>query len=209
MNVQSHELAEQFDDAMQQQSAASLGMWIFIATEVLFFGALFLVYTVYRVTYPTEMANAARELNMVIGTINTAVLLSSSFFMALAVSFIEAGKAKQANINLIATWLLGALFLVLKAYEYYDDIQRHLLPTKNYHDIASLFYLTYYTVTGIHALHLSIGLIVVTVMIILNFRRQFSQSYSTPIELTGLYWHFVDIIWIFLYPLLYLVGRDS
>ena len=213
MNIQSHELAPQFDTAKQQQSAATLGMWAFIATEVLFFGALFLIYTVYRAAYPLDFATAAKELNIFIGTLNTAILLSSSFFMALAVYFIEENKTKEAIVSLITTWLLGALFLILKAYEYYDDIQKHIVPTHNVvtldasSQILRLFYLIYYTLTGVHALHVTIGLAVILV-IIKTYQKKFSKTYNTPLELAGLYWHFVDIIWIFLYPFLYLVGRE-
>lgn len=206
-------LAEQFDDDYQQRSAASLGMWIFIATEVLFFGVLFLAYIAYRISYPREFYQAAEKLNVIIGTANTAILLISSFFMALAVGYSKAGKGKQTSIALIITWWFGAIFLLIKAYEYYDDIRRNLVPTDNVAvksetHAAKLFYLIYYTITGVHALHLTIGLGVVMVMIIRNHRKQFSKSYYTPIEMTGLYWHFVDIVWIFVYPSLYLVGRN-
>jgi len=208
MNALTPRAAEQFDDLDQQKHAASLGMWTFLATEIMFFGAIFLAYTVYRISYPLDFAKAAAQLNITIGTLNTAILLLSSFFIALGVSFIQRDKAKLASLALLLTWALGFVFLLLKAYEYYDDINKHLVPTAG-QPVARMFYLIYYTATGVHALHLTIGLLVVAAMIYRLYRQQFSASYYTPIELTGLYWHFVDIVWIFLYPMLYLVGRES
>ncbi len=208
-------LAEQFADHEQQQEAASLGLWTFLATEILFFGGLFMAYIAYRVAYPGIFARAGRELNIVIGTLNTAVLLTSSFFMALAVRASQLSKRRQTVAFLGITWLLGVIFLALKAYEYHDDIEKHLVPSANValqgsgSEIARLFYYIYYAITGLHALHLTIGLGVILYIMKRAQRGEFSMAYHTPVELTGLYWHFVDLVWIFLYPLLYLMDRYS
>lgn len=211
MKTHSSTLAEQFDNSIQQKNAASLGMWVFLATEVLFFGVLFLAYFIYRRSYPLEFEEAAQQMNIAIGTINTAILLSSSFFMALAVSYAELGKTKQTNIYLIITFILGTVFLLFKAYEYYDDIKKNIVPTAGDSDphVTSMFYLIYYTITCVHALHMIIGLSLILIMFFKNCRQEFSRHYYTPIEITGLYWHFVDIVWVFIYPSLYLVGRLS
>lgn len=202
------ELQVQFDDLEQQSETATLGMWTFLATEVLFFGGLFLAYTVYRVTYPTVFSQAGKGLNVTIGTINTAILLTSSYSMALAVHAIQEGKTRASAFGLLATWLLGLIFLGLKAYEYYDDAQKHLMQNAGVSP-TRLFYLIYYGMTGLHAIHVTIGLAVIAVMARRTFQGRYSNVYSTPIEVTGLYWHFVDLIWIFLYPLLYLMDRHS
>jgi cytochrome c oxidase subunit 3 len=206
-------LKVQFDDMEQQKEAASLGIWIFLATEVLFFGALFMGYTVYRLTYPELFAKAGKELNITIGTLNTVILLTSSYFMALAVHSIqktaEENQSRRCATYLWITWILGFSFLALKGYEYYDDIEKHLIPGATDSPEASLLYFIYYAMTGLHATHLTIGLGVVAVMAIRTMRGEFSSDYHTPVEVTGLYWHFVDIVWIFLYPLLYLMDRHS
>lgn len=206
-------LAEQFDDLGQQEKTASLGMWVFLATEVLFFGGLFLSYTVYRVSYPEIFARAGRELNITIGTTNTAVLLISSGFMAFAVLSAKENRPRRTVFCLGATWCLGFLFLCLKAYEYWDDIRRGI-GSESFSpgprpEVARLFYFIYYAMTGLHALHMTIGLGAVAAVIRRARRREFSSSYYAPVEVTGLYWHFVDLIWIFLYPLLYLLDRHS
>jgi cytochrome c oxidase subunit III len=208
-------LGVQFDDLVQQQSTASLGMWLFLATEVLFFGGLFMAYTAYRVSYPQAFAEAGKELNITIGTINTAVLLISSYFMALAVNAIKKGLSRKSAIFLACTWILGFIFLCLKAYEYYDDIEKHIVPgvSTGYSGpnvpVGRMLYFIYYAMTGVHALHLTIGLSVVAVVFLKTLRGKFSAAYHSPIEVTGLYWHFVDMVWIFLYPLLYLMDRHS
>jgi cytochrome c oxidase subunit 3 len=209
------ELAIQFDDLEQQREAATLGIWVFLATEVLFFGGLFLAYGVYRYTYPEVFARAGRELNLTIGTLNTAILLLSSYFMALAVHAVQGNRCKAGVRYLVYTWGLGATFLALKAYEYYDDIQRHITPGLKvgydgpHPEVARLLYFIYYAMTGLHALHLLIGLGVVAVMALRTSRDEFSRKYSAPMEVAGLYWHFIDLVWIFLYPLLYLMDRHS
>jgi cytochrome c oxidase subunit 3 len=212
-------VAEQFDNLKQQHSVASLGMWVFLSTEVLFFGGLFVAYTIYRVTYPEQFALAGKELNITIGTINTAVLLTSSFFMALAVHAAKTDKSRKCAHYLLVTWLLGFSFMLLKAYEYYDDIKKDIVPgtTPLFHRIpphhapepGRMLHFIYYAMTGLHATHLTIGLGIIAVMTVRAWRREFSSQYHSPIEVSGLYWHFVDIVWIFLYPLLYLMDRHS
>jgi cytochrome c oxidase subunit 1 len=201
-------LKEQFDDLEQQTQTATLGMWTFLATEVLFFGGLFLAYAVYRTKFPEVFARAGRELDVTIGTANTAVLLTSSYSMALAVHWIGQEKVKRTFIALLTTLGLGIVFLCLKAREYYDDAQKHLIQNAG-NSPTRLFYAIYYGMTGLHAIHVTIGLIVIAVLALRTRRGRFSKAYFTPVEVTGLYWHFVDLIWIFLYPLLYLMDRHS
>lgn len=206
---------EQFESLEQQRSAATLGIWGFLATEVLFFGGLFLAYSFYRFTYPEEVAEVGRRLNITIGTINTAVLLTSSYFMALAVGEIENGNARQAARRLLVTIGLGVAFLLLKGGEYYDDVQRHLVPDERFFaqgpgsHAMKLFMWLYFLMTGLHALHVTIGVIAISVILWRTRRGDYSARWSTPVEVVGLYWHFVDLVWIFLYPLLYLIGRSS
>lgn len=196
-------LAVQFEDLEQQANTAALGLWVFLATEILFFGGLFLSYTVYRATYPEAFARAGKELNVVIGTVNTAVLLTSSLFMVLAVEAAKEGKRGRTVLHLTLTELLGLCFLLLKAREYSEDFEKHLMPG------TSMLYFIYYAMTGLHALHLTIGLALIAVLIIRARRNEFSADYHSPVEVTGLYWHFVDAVWIFLYPMLYLTDRHS
>jgi cytochrome c oxidase subunit 3 len=205
----------QFNTMAQQHETATLGMWIFLATEVLFFGGLILAYTAYRSTYPEAFAHAGKHLNIAIGTINTAVLLSSSFVMAMSVHAAQKGENRKCAIYLLTTWFMGFSFLLLKAYEYYDDIYKHIVPGNSVlpeagpTPIPRLLYFIYYAMTGLHATHLTIGLGIIAVMAIRATKGEFSEKYSTPVEVTGLYWHFVDLVWIFLYPLLYLMDRHS
>ena len=205
--------AHQFDDAEQQHEASWLGMWVFLATEVMFFGGMFLGYTIYRSTYPAAFADASNHLDIGLGTINTAVLIGSSFTMALAVRSAQLGARKPLVLFLILTLVLGALFLGIKFTEYYAKIEENLVPGSNFSfagplgRAAEIFFSFYFAMTGMHALHMIIGLALMTAMIVKAGRGRFSSVYNTPVELVGLYWHFVDIVWIFLFPLLYLVGR--
>ncbi len=210
-------VAEQFDDLPQERETNTLGMWIFLATEVMFFGVLFLGYTVYRGSYPVAFADASRHLNTLIGGVNTAVLLCSSTAMALAIHAIQVGQRRNLIRLLLLTALLGIVFMVLKAIEYYGDYREHLMPLFGLPFIydgpapeqAKLFFHLYYIMTGFHALHLTIGIIVILIMAFLSWRGHFSAEKHIPVELTGLYWHFVDIVWIFLFPLLYLIGKHK
>jgi len=208
-------LAHQFDSLAQQEEAASLGIWVFIVTEILFFGGLFATYAIYRSAYPRAFAAASHELHIWLGTINTAVLISSSFTMALAVHAAQTGSRRRLILFLILTMALGGAFLGIKGVEYAKEFAEHHVPgpgfefDPQYVRQAQIFFSLYFVMTGLHALHMIIGVGVMLVMLSLSWRGRFSPAYYTPIEITGLYWHFVDIIWIFLLPLLYLVGRHG
>jgi cytochrome c oxidase subunit 3 len=205
-------LAHHFDTIEQQQEAGSLGMWIFLVTEVMFFGGLFLAYVTYRVTYPEAFADASRHLDTVLGTVNTAVLICSSLTMALAVHSAQVSSRGLLLVCLGATLVLGLVFLGIKFTEYAHKFAEHLVPGRAfvfpgpYTQPAELFFSLYFAMTGLHALHMVIGVGVLAVLFIQGWRGHFSSAYHTPVELSGLYWHFVDIIWIFLFPLLYLLG---
>jgi cytochrome c oxidase subunit 3 len=196
----------------QQDEASTLGMWTFLATEVLFFGALIAGYSAYRITHPTEFAEAARHTEVVLGTANTAVLLTSSAFMAMAVEMTSAGRRRAAALCLAITAALGIAFLVIKGWEYSIEYGEHLVPGLNfdadrYGGIAQLFFLFYFFATGLHALHLTIGVGLVGGLAIRSATDNPPQPIS--VRMIGLYWHFVDAVWIFLFPLIYLVGRSS
>jgi cytochrome c oxidase subunit 3 len=201
-----------FFDLRQQHEAASFGMWIFLATEIMFFGVLFGSYIATRIGYPDAFAEASRHTNILLGTLNTVVLLTSSLTMTLAVRAAQLRGRKAVVDYLVITLLLGLMFIVVKGLEYYLDFTEHLVPGVNFaysglhaHGVELFFYL-YFVMTGFHALHLIIGISIVAVIAWLAWRGQFIAD-STPVELTSLYWHLVDIVWIFLYPLLYLVAR--
>jgi len=209
-------LAHHFDDLAQQKEAATLGMWVFLATEVLFFGGLFLVYSVYRAWYADAFAVASHELDVTLGTINTAVLITSSLTMALAVHAAQLGQRRLVIIFLVATMALGAVFLGIKTVEYYHKFVEHHVPgpsfafePREYARHAQIFFSLYFIMTGLHALHMVIGLGIMTWMLWWAWRGTITAEYYSPIEVSGLYWHFVDIVWIFLFPLLYLIGRHA
>jgi len=206
-------LAHHFDSMEQQAEATTLGMWVFLVTEVLFFGGLFLVYTVYRHWYPDAFAAASHEMVVWAGTLNTGVLITSSLTMALAVNAAQAGERRLLLLFLVITMLLGCVFLGVKAFEYYTEFTEHHVPglgfqfEPEYFRHAQIFFSLYFLMTGLHALHMIIGLSIMTVMLIWSYRGVITREYYSPIEISGLYWHFVDIVWIFLFPLLYLIGR--
>ena len=208
-------LAHQFDSLEQQTEAATLGMWVFLVTEVLFFGGLFVTYAVYRAFYPAAFAAASHELDLVLGATNTAVLITSSLTMALAVHAAQLGQRRPLLIFLVLTMLLGTVFLGIKAVEYYHKFAEHHVPgaafqfEKEYARHAQIFFSLYFIMTGLHALHMVIGIGVLLVMWFWSWRGTITVEYSSPIEISGLYWHFVDIVWIFLFPLLYLIGRHA
>ena len=206
-------LAHHFEDLGQQSEAATLGMWVFLATEVLFFGGLFTAYSIYRAWYPDAFAVASHELDITLGTTNTAVLITSSLTMALAVHAAQLGHRTKLLIFLGLTMLLGAAFLGIKGVEYYEKFVEHHVPgpgfqfEEKYFRHAQIFFSLYFVMTGLHALHMVIGLGILTWMVIWAWNGTITREYSNPIEVSGLYWHFVDIVWIFLFPLLYLIGR--
>jgi len=208
-------VAHHFDDAGQQHEASTLGMWVFLATEVMFFGGIFAAYVVYRTFFPEAFAAASNHLDVRLGTINTAVLIGSSLTMALAVHAGQTGRPRGIVGWLLATIGLGAVFLGIKGWEYAHKFHEHLVPGPHFAwpgadpGHAEIFFGLYFTMTGVHALHMVIGIGLLSWLIRAARRDRFSAAYSTPVELVGLYWHFVDIVWIFLFPLLYLIGRHA
>lgn len=206
-------LAHHFDDLDQQRLAGSLGMWTFLVTEVMFFGGLFAGYAYYRWKFPAAFIAASHHLDIVLGTINTAVLIASSLTMVLAVHGAQTGHHRQTTRFLSLTILLALVFLGIKAVEYHHKWADHLVPgpdfaySGHHPDGAQLFFSFYFAMTGLHALHMIIGISVIAVLIVLARRRRFTPQSYAAVENTGLYWHFVDIVWIFLFPLLYLIGR--
>lgn len=209
-------VAHQFDDAEQQFDAARLGMWLFLATEVLFFGGMLTGYAIYRALYPHAFHLGSSRLDVFWGTVNTTVLLVSSLTMALAVHAAQTNNRRGTARFLVTTFVLGGTFLGVKAYEYLHKFHEHLIPGAHFEagelpaGVAAgnveLFFSFYFAMTGVHAVHMLIGLGLLTWLWALNRRGHFSAEYFTPVEMTGLYWHFVDIVWVFLFPLLYLIG---
>jgi len=205
-------LLHHFDSPEQQKTASTLGMWLFLVTEIMFFGGMFTCYIVYRTFYPTAFAAASHELDITMGAINTAVLICSSLTMVLAVSAAQMGQRKSTVAFLILTIALGAVFLGIKAVEYHEKFVHHHVPGPSFHfdgpdpANAQLFFSIYFAMTGVHALHMVIGIVLLAILAVRAQRGIFTTEYYTPIDMTGLYWHFVDIVWIFLFPLLYLLG---
>ena len=207
-------LQHHFDSMEQQAEASTLGMWVFLCTEILFFGGLFVAYLVYRHASPAGFQEASSELNRFWGTTNTLVLICSSLTMALAVRAAQTSQSARAQVGwLLGTMVFGVAFLGIKAIEYYDKFKHNHVPGPNFHwdglysHPAEQFYSLYFAMTGLHALHMIIGLGIMSVITVLAWRKTFDSEYYTPVEVAGLYWHFVDIVWIFLFPLLYLVDR--
>jgi len=205
-------VAHQFDDREQQREASTLGMWIFLATEVLFFGGMFMGYIIYRWRYPDAFALASQDMDVLLGTINTAVLLTSSLTMALAVRAAQLGERKGTVQLLVATMVLGIVFLVIKGFEYHHKFVAHHFPGAGFKfdsplaDQAEIYFILYFLLTGVHAVHLIIGVGLIGVVAYMAWRGRFTPDYFAPVEISGLYWHFVDLIWIFLFPLLYLIN---
>ncbi|MEZ4869157.1 MAG: cytochrome c oxidase subunit 3 family protein [Caldilineaceae bacterium] len=205
-------LGHHFEDLAQQREANTLGMWAFLATEVLFFGGLFAAYLVYRSAYPTAFAQGSEHLNMALGAINTGVLLTSSLTVALSVHAAELRARYRLLLFMLLTFVLGVIFLSIKGFEYYQEYTENLIPTINFAwegenaAQAMLFFVLYFFMTGLHALHMIIGLSVLLIMMVCAWRGWYEAD-TMPVERFGLYWHFVDIVWVFLFPLLYLVGR--
>ena len=205
-------LAHHFESYEQQRESATLGMWVFLVTEIMFFGGLFMAYILFRWKFPEAFREASNSLDLWLGTINTAVLIGSSFTMAMAVRSAQLGQRKNIALFLVLTMVLGAAFLGIKAVEYHDKFLHHHIPGPGFEfhadpQHAQLFFFLYFCMTGLHALHMIVGLGVLAVMLVMAQRGAFTPENHNAIEGSGLYWHFVDIIWIFLFPLLYLVGR--
>ena len=208
-------LAHHFDNLAQQQEAATLGMWVFLLTEILFFGGLFLVYTIYRTWYPDAFAAASHHLDIPLGTINTAVLIGSSLTMALAVRSAQIDSRMGIMVFIALTMILGGVFLGIKGVEYSHKFHEHLVPGPDFQferpfaQPAQIFFSLYFVMTGLHALHMIIGMGLMAWMLWWAYNGAFANGYYSPVEIVGLYWHFVDIVWIFLFPLLYLIGRHG
>ena len=206
--------AHQFETIGQQREAGSLGMWLFLMTEILFFGGMFTAYTVYRSLHFASFEAGSHLLLVQFGATNTAVLIISSLTMALAIRSAQTGKSKGVTIMLLlATMALGLAFLGIKLYfEWYHDWKEGLVPglrwlaSSGHTPGVEQFFCFYFFMTGLHALHMVVGVGILTVLVIMTARNKFSSQYYAPLEISGLYWHFVDIVWIFLFPLLYLIG---
>jgi cytochrome c oxidase subunit 3 len=214
MSDTSELLREPWHSFARQRGAGKFGIWVFLASEMLFFGALILTYTVCRIDHPMDFAAAGRETNVWFGTVNTAILLTSSLTMAVASQAAVAGRHSRRLVIscLTATAILGVAFLVVKGFEYKEDIEKHLVPGLQFamHETgAQLFFGLYWLITGVHAIHLTIGIVLVSRLALLGYRRKIQIRANPEIEITGLYWHLVDVIWIFLYPLIYLPGRAT
>ena len=200
-------------DVEHEMEMNVLGMWIFLAGEVLFFGALFTAYMVYRYYYPDAFAEASRSLDVVLGTINTFILLTSSLTMAMAVNAAQIDNRRLLVLFLLLTILLGLIFVGIKGYEYLHKFEEGLFPgtgflyTGDHPAQARMFYSLYFIMTGLHAIHMLLGMAMLALLAILAGIGVFNPTNYAPIELTGLFWHFVDLVWIFLFPLLYLIDR--
>ena len=206
-NLQHH-----FYSMEQQLEASTLGMWLFLVTEVMFFGGMFLIYLVYRLLYPEAWILGSNHLDVAMGALNTAVLICSSLTMALAVRAAQTSDRSGQIRNLLLTMFFGSIFLVVKYFEYAEKFEHHLVPGPNF-DMSlpqanqqQLFFSIYFMMTGIHAIHMVVGIGLMLIILAMAWRGRFTAEYYTPVEMSGLYWHFVDIVWIFLFPLLYLLG---
>lgn len=216
------ELRHHFADEEQQRNAASLGMWWFLGTEIMFFGGMFAGYLIYRRIYFPEFAAGSRSLSLWVGTFNTTVLICSSLTVALSVRAAQMGRRKLLLGLLIATMIFGCAFLGIKGYEWHHEYVEHHVPTFDFNgqdlvrdnpglhldpNRTKLFFSLYFALTGVHAAHMLVGVGIFIVITIMAWRGKFTPEYHTPIEIAGLYWHFVDIVWIYLFPLLYLIDR--
>jgi cytochrome c oxidase subunit 3 len=218
-----------FETEEQQREAGSFGMWLFLLTEIMFFGGMFFAYLLYRNWYYDAFVPASNQLNMWLGAANTAILITSGFFMALAVWAAEVRKREILVWMLVLTTVFGCAFLGVKYFEYKEKYELHHIPGANYSiamftdpaayhlnekplapDMAQktqIFFFLYFAMTGMHAVHMIIGIALLGWLIWRANRGDFSAGYVAPIENFGLYWHFVDIVWLFLFPLLYLINR--
>lgn len=210
-NHPSH-LAHHFSGVEQQKESAKLGMWIFLLTEVLLFGGLFCAYAIFRALNHDMFYNAHKFLDVELGMLNTYVLITSSVTMALAIRSVQIGNRKAAIINLVLTLAFAMVFLVVKYFEYSHKFHLGQLPGKYYTftgvegNNPHIFFSIYFVMTGLHGLHVLGGMAAISWILVKTARGRFSKEYYTPMEMTGLYWHLVDLIWIFLFPLLYLIG---
>lgn len=212
-------LAHHFDTPAQQFDTAKLGMWVFLAQELLFFSGIFVMYGVYRSWYPEMFRAASHQLDKVMGATNTVVLLFSSLTAALAVRSSQLGHKKATGNYILVTIACAFGFLVIKAFEYHHKFEAGLLPGRFYAPVehhlvhgapplpknASQFFSVYFMSTGLHAIHVIIGIGILIWIWIRNNRGEFSKEFFTPVDIAALYWHLVDLVWIYLFPLLYLI----
>ncbi|KRT71846.1 MAG: cytochrome c oxidase subunit III, cytochrome c oxidase subunit III [Deltaproteobacteria bacterium CSP1-8] len=187
-------------DPATAREAATLGIWTFLATEVLLFGGLFTAYVIFRIKYPRMFYEDHLMLDRVLGAVNTIVLIGSSLTVALGISAIRKGKVRLLRMYLSFTILLAATFLGIKYLEYTEKFSHGLSPG------TDIFFSLYFMLTGLHGIHVLAGMVVLGAVLYLAGKGKYSESYHTPVEISGLYWHFVDLVWIYLFPLLYLVG---
>jgi cytochrome c oxidase subunit 3 len=240
VHAPSPHVEEQFHNADQQREAATLGMWVFLATEILFFGGVFVAYAVYRIRWPQDFRQGSLDLKWYLGGFNTAVLLLSSFSMAMAVRASQLGNNRRIIGYLLITMALAITFVGIKFIEYYVEYDEGLLPGRTFRfeepapaeesaltrslgkfeasigvnppapgsgrtEHEQLFMVFYFILTGIHATHMLVGICVMTVLVFMARAKKFSVAWHNPVEITGLYWHFVDTVWVFLFPILYLL----
>ena len=210
-------VSSHFEDLHQQEEAEKLGMWAFLITEVMFFGALFTAYIVYRNMYPSAFLKASSHLNWVMGGTNTLVLIVSSLTMAMAIRCAQKAQRTMMLFNVVATMALGATFLVIKYFEYAEKWHHHLMPGPSF-DVslfgtdgpqARIFFSIYFAMTGLHAFHMVVGLGIMTWVLVKAWKGKFTPQRYVGMEIAGLYWHFVDLVWIFLFPMLYLLGAHE
>lgn len=224
-------VAHQFDSAEQQKHSSLLGIWIFLLTEIMFFGAVFVAYGVYKGRFSDAFALGTHQLSLQMGALNTGILMLSSFTMTLAVLAARANKKAQIINWLVVSIVLGVVFLGIKAFEYKAKFDHHLVPGYNFefnaHHLANgsavfaeiaekinpgnfkMFFGFYFVMTGLHAIHMIIGIGILFFILNMARKGKFNSAYYNPLECTGLYWHFVDLVWIFLFPTLYLLGRTG
>ena len=204
-------LAHHFPDMKTQEHAARMGMWLFLSTEILLFAVLFTAYALYRFLFPLGFEEASKLAHVTMGATNTVVLITSSLTVALAIHHARKGENRKVVGLLAITIAFGALFMVLKGFEYYHHFLVGQLPGRFYHYAGvtgpgvSMYFTVYFLMTGLHGLHVLIGMGLLAWVAVRAARGHFGPGYSTPVELSGLYWHLIDLIWIFLFPLLYLV----
>jgi len=212
--IDAQSLHHHYADLEQQREAASLGMWVFLATEVMFFGGMIAGYVAYRYSYPAAFRAGSVHMLFMAGTLNTAILISASLFVALAVHAAREGSRKALVWCLAISMLLGVVFLGIKGYEYHQHWVEHKVPTRSFQwdgpdpQHAEMFFVLYFIMTGFHALHMVIGVSVLAFIIYFAQKGRYTPEYHNPVENAALYWHFVDIVWIFLYPMLYLIGHQ-
>lgn len=205
-------LREQFATPEQQREAATLGMWIFIITELMLFGALFAGFAGYHHWYPAAFARGSSEMLFILGAVNTAILISSSFTMSLAEHAAAHSRSARCVWMLLITAVLGTVFLCIKFSEYYLHYKDHKLPGFGFEEAGphapqvQMFFFFYYVMTGLHSIHLLVGIFLALLMIVPTLIGDIDERYSTPIQNVSLYWHFVDVIWVFLYAIFYIPG---